>query len=146
MSALKTMMIEENVVENIAEYMWFVIGVALNGFMLLIFGLYVSINRMKYQVSLGDGGNKRLNNAIRTHANGVEHVPMFFLQVLALEFLATTDTTLAILVTVFTLSRVVHAVGMFGGPFICRRIGATITYLAHLVAVLILIKTLVMAL
>lgn len=128
------------------EYMWFVTGVAFNALILLLLTMNVSRIRMKHQISLGDGGNKDLNKAIRTHANGVEQVPMFFLTILGAEFLEVADGILAPVVIAFTLSRVLHAVGMLGGPFICRRIGAAVTYFMQMAAVAILIKTLLSAL
>lgn len=128
------------------EYMWFVIGAALNGLILLLLTINVSRIRMKHQISLGDGGNKRLNRAIRTHANGVEQVPMFLLLVLSLEFLKASSDLLGAIVILFTISRVFHAIGMLGGPFICRRVGAGVTYLAQMVVVALLVKNVLIAL
>ena len=122
------------------DYQWFVIGTALNGLILLLLTINVSRIRMKHQISLGDGGNKSLNKAIRTHANGVEQVPMFLLLVLSLEFLKVSSDLLGAIVMLFTLSRLFHAVGMLGGPFICRRVGAGVTYLAQMAVVALLVK------
>ena len=48
---------------------------ALLGIVYLSLTCYVITGRWKYQVSLGDGGEKDLNRRIRAHGNFVETVP-----------------------------------------------------------------------
>ena len=123
---------------------WFAVGMLINAAVLIVLTVNVSRLRIKNQISLGDGGNKDLQKAIRAHANGIEQVPVFMLMVLALVFTGTSDMMVAVLVITFSLSRIAHAVGMLGGPFIFRRVGAAVTFLAQIViCVLLLIALLV---
>lgn len=77
-----------------------------------------------------------MKKAVRAHGNGVEHVAMFGLAILALELSNVSTDILATLVIGFTLARIVHAAGMLGSAFNARRIGAAATYLFELSALL----------
>jgi len=114
---------------------WFAAFVVMNGALLLLFTAYVSRLRMKHKVSYGDGSNHQLMKAIRVHANGVEQVPIYGLLILALCYLGASSVLLAVLIISFTLSRVLHAYGMFFGVIILRQFGAGITYLAQFSAI-----------
>ena len=116
------------------NYFWFSALVAVNSLLILALALNVSKLRVKYKISLGDGGNKSLMAAIRTHCNSVEQLPIFALVILALTLLKLSTSTLAILVIGFTLARFFHAYGMLYRIFIARRIGAGFTYIFQIVA------------
>lgn len=120
------------------NFFWFAVLVSLNSFLLLMLAMNVSRLRIKYKISLGDGGNKILMAAIRTHANAIEQFPIYAIALLALTLLELSSTTLAILVIGFTFSRVFHAYGMLYRVFIARRIGAGFTYIFQIVATIVL--------
>ncbi|MDY6943936.1 MAG: MAPEG family protein [Pseudomonadota bacterium] len=124
-------------------FYWFAVFVAANALMVIALALNVSSLRIRLKVANGDGGRVELKRAIRAHANGVEHVTMFGLIVLALSLLAAQDTWLAALVGAFTLARILHAAGMLASQFNLRRVGASVTYLAELAGVLLLLRYLV---
>jgi uncharacterized membrane protein YecN with MAPEG domain len=116
------------------DYFWFSVLVAANGLLLFILTVNVSRIRMKNKISLGDGDNKPLLEAIRTHGNNVEQFPVYALVILALTFMGASSTLLAGLVIAYTLSRITHAYGMLNSHFTSRRIGMAVTYLLQLVA------------
>lgn len=119
-------------------YFWFGVFVFANVLIVTLLAINVSRVRMREKISHGDGGNSTMQRAIRTHGNAVEHVAMFALVVLALELAAAPGALLGTLVIAFTISRLLHPVGMLGEPFNARRVGAGITFLCELVGVLAL--------
>jgi uncharacterized protein len=124
----------------VSQYYWFIIFVSLNSFILLGLAGYVSTLRLRYKISFGDGGNKHLLKAIRTHANGAEQVPIFSLLILGLSLVSYSQKAIAIFVVSFTAARVAHAVGMLFRKHIFRQVGAGLTYLLQLlVAVALLV-------
>ncbi len=120
------------------DYFWFSVFVALQALLLFTLAMRVSLLRIKFKISTGDGDNKTLFAAIRAQGNAIEQVPMFAFLLLALTLNELPSMYLSTLVTAFTLARVAHAVGMNHQVFIARRLGAGITYLLQLVAVFML--------
>ncbi|WP_019030079.1 MAPEG family protein [Colwellia piezophila] len=118
------------------NYFWFSVLIAMNSLLILILAMNVSRLRIKYKISLGDGGNKRLMAAIRTHCNGVEQLPIFAMVILVLTLLGASTSILSILVIGFTLARLCHAYGMLYRIFIARRLGAGFTYIFQMIAAL----------
>lgn len=116
------------------SYFWFCVLVAVNSLLLVILAGYVSRLRYRYRISVGDNGNKHLYVAMRTHANGIEQVPTYALLILGLSFYNASELVLASLVIAFTLSRILHAVGMLHRMHLARRIGAGLTYLLQIIA------------
>jgi len=117
-----------------AAHFWFDLFVFLNVLILTLLALNISRLRISEKVANGDGNNVELKKAIRAHGNGVEHVVVFALLILALESGSAPSTLLAALVGVFTLGRLAHAAGMLGSFFNLRRLGAVTTYLLELAA------------
>lgn len=117
------------------NYFWFSVFVLLNTAILFLLTANVSRLRLKFRISVGDGGNNDLIYAMRAHGNAVEQVPGFALIVLALTFLHAAQTLLAVVVIVFTVVRALHAYGMLFKSFPARRIGAGGTYLLQLLGV-----------
>jgi uncharacterized membrane protein YecN with MAPEG domain len=117
-------------------YFWFVLYVALNALLVTLLALNVSRNRMKHGVANGDGGKTEMKAAIRAHGNAVEHVSVFALVVLALEFAAAPGALLGTLVLGFTASRLMHAASILGSAFQLRRAAAGLTYLAEAAGIL----------
>ncbi len=122
---------------------WFVTLVTANSLLILLLALHVSRLRITRRIAYGDGGDTTMNQAIRAHANAVEHVTIYALMILALSMTAASSSLLAALVTVFTVSRLVHAYGMVGRVFNARRLGAGVTYLCELAALLALLIALI---
>lgn len=121
-----------------AQYFWFVWLVALNALLVLLLALHVSRLRIVKKIPYGDGGDIDMNQAIRAHANAVEHVTIFALGVLALSLMNVQSQWLGGLVVAFTLARLCHAYGMNARRFNARRLGAAVTYLSELLAVWLL--------
>jgi len=116
---------------------WFNFYVFVNILLLTLLAFNVSRLRMKERVSLGDGGKATLKNAIRSHANSVEHAVPFGLVVLALS-LSHQVAPLPYLVCGFTLSRLLFSAGMLLPRMSFRRSGAGLTYLLELIALVML--------
>ncbi len=123
-------------------YFWFITLITSNSLLILLLALQVSRLRIVKRIAYGDGGDATMNQAIRAHANAVEHVTIYALMILALSMTAASSTLLAGLVTVFTVSRLIHAYGMLGRVFNARRVGAGLSYLCELLALLALLVTL----
>jgi uncharacterized membrane protein YecN with MAPEG domain len=121
---------------RMSHFYWFEVYVFLNALMLTLLALNISRLRITEKVANGDGGKLVLKQAIRTHMNGIEHVLMYGLVILALSFAAPPKALMATLVIGFTLSRLVHAMGMMTTLFQARRIGAGVTYLFEVGAIL----------
>lgn len=116
------------------NYFWVSVLISVNSLLVLVLAMNVSRLRIKYKISLGDGGNKCLMAAIRTHCNVLEQLPIFAIVLITLTFLGASTTLLSILVIGFTLARFIHAYGMLYRVFIARRIGAGFTYALQLIA------------
>ena len=83
-------------------------------FLLLMTALAANVVRQRLggKVSLGDGGNKTLNQAIRAHGNAAEYVPLVLIGLAVLELTGASGTALHLYGGVFFLGRLLHAVGM----------------------------------
>ena len=125
------------------EHFWFGIYAASSGLLTLILASYVSRLRMTKRIPYGDGGDTEMNQAVRAHANAIEHVGIFGLMALALSLLGSPYAIQATLVIGFILSRVIHAYGMIGRAFPARQWGAGFTYLLELAAVIALVTELI---
>jgi uncharacterized membrane protein YecN with MAPEG domain len=125
-----------NFLNQHTEFAWFVL---LNSALLLALAMNVSRLRIRYKQPYGDGGVRELNQAIRAHANGIEYVPLFALNVLALSMLNFTGGWLLAIVLGFTAGRVLHAYGMLWRVFPARRGGALASYLFMVIAIVILL-------
>jgi len=99
----------------------------------------VSLMRMRYRISLGDGGKSDLSQAIRAHANFVEYVPFTLLLLLIASVFQANLYLVLVGCLLLLLHRVLHAVGMRPegavNPF--RRSGALLTYLTVIYASLL---------
>ena len=111
----------------------FALFIGANSLLLVALAFYISSLRIKHKISTGDGGNSQLFKAIRTHANGVEQVPIFSFVLLTLIYLGSDFTFVVVLALGFTLARLLHAYGMLFRAHKGRQIGAAITYLLQVV-------------
>lgn len=125
------------------DFYWFGVLVSVNAFLLFLLTANVSRLRLKYNISLGDGGNKPLMAAIRTHANAVEQIPIYCLLILAMTYQHPSSKIIPVFVIAFTVARLCHAYGMLYQVFIMRRIGAAATYLVQLMAIATLLLHLI---
>ena len=106
-------------------------------FLLLMIGLSVAVVRRRMQagVSLGDGDDKALRQAIRAHANAAEHIPLILIGLGALEALGAATAALLGYGGVLVVARLLHAMGLSrpntANPL--RQIGVIFTWLVMLV-------------
>ncbi|KJC37096.1 hypothetical protein UP09_27970 [Bradyrhizobium sp. LTSP885] len=82
--------------------------------------------------AFSDGGNLALRNAIRTHANFMEYVPIITLMVAFLEMSGAPASRVHLLMGALLLSRLIHPLGMYASPDslqfrVCRVGGIVIT-------------------
>lgn len=122
---------------------WFVVFAAVNGLLVTLLAINVSINRIKHKVGNGDGGKLPVKSAIRAHGNAVEHTTIYAIIILALSFMNTPGSLQAVLVIGFSLSRLAHAVSMLTAKFNLRRLAAGGTYLFELLGCISLVMLLV---
>lgn len=110
-----------------------VIGVTagLLGLLYVYLSFRISLMRMKKRVSLGDGGDTDLIQAVRAHANFIEYVPITLVLLLIAAFLEANIWLVTIGCIMLLVHRILHAIGMRPegavNPF--RRSGALLTYI-----------------
>lgn len=121
------------------DFHWFNLFVAFNVLLLTLLGLNVTRVRIREQVANGDGNKPAMRAAIRAHGNGVEHVTVFALVLLALSFAPLPALAMPLLVILFSLARLTHAHGMLARNFTTRRIGAGLSFTLELSAVALLV-------
>lgn len=101
--------------------------IAANILILLWLAVRVIARRFKGRVSMGDGGSEDLAKAIRTHGNAQEYIPAAMVALLCLALLAAPIWQVHALGGAFTLARLLHPMGMSGGPLIFRQAGTVLT-------------------
>lgn len=104
--------------------------VAINILMLVWLAFRVVTHRFRGKISMGDGGSEALAKAIRVHGNASENTPPMLIGLLALAFLSGPIWSIHALGIGFTLGRILHAIGMGGGPIIFRQVGMMLTWTA----------------
>ena len=122
---------------------WFFIFVAVHGLFLVAVSISISMLRIKYRISYGDGDNTLLRKAIRIHVNGIEQVPIFGLLILALALMGISETVMAVLVVLFTAARLSHGYGMLRKRRLFRQFCAAFTYLSQITAIVLVATLLV---
>lgn len=108
---------------------------ALNMAILIWIVLQTSRLRVRYKVSIGDGGVKHLVRIIRGHANAVENMPIFLIMLLIAVLLGMPAGAAHGLGLVFTIGRGFHAWHFIqeDAPRWQRGGGFTLSFLAQLV-------------
>lgn len=83
-------------------------------FLILLLALAAGVvrRRLRGQVSLGDGGDAALRQAIRAHGNAAEYVPIVLIGLGVLENMGTSAVLLHLYGSVFFLGRLLHAWGL----------------------------------
>lgn len=111
--------------------------------LLAILAVNVSRVRIQEKIAHGDGGNKKLRNAIRSHGNALEFILPFALLVLALDMGNTDKGLVAFLAFNFIFIRVAHAWSMISFLFKLRQITAAATYLFMVIGCGVLARQLI---
>ena len=109
---------------------------ALLGLLFLLLSGMVSKHRLRAQVSLGDGNDASLGQAIRAQANFAEYVPIALILIGLAEVFGAGDVLLHSLAGGLLLGRVLHAWGMNQprAVHVTRKIGMLLTWLSILLA------------
>lgn len=110
--------------------------IGLNALLLLALAYNVGSRRgAQKQLQPGDMGDAKLTRAIRAHANFAEHAPIVLLLLLVLALLGFEPLWLHVYGAVFTVGRMVGAVGMMrpNHPNALRFTGNLVTGLALLI-------------
>jgi len=106
----------------------------------------LSFNVVRYRagkkVSLGSGGDKDLEHAIRAQANFIEYVPLALILMWILESLTLSGRLTFWLGVALLLSRVAHALGMLFPKdlFVLRQLGMFVTFVVLLTACLMILQ------
>jgi uncharacterized membrane protein YecN with MAPEG domain len=109
------------------------------GLLLLVLTLRVVYLRRTLLVGMGSGEHRRLEKAIRAHANLIEYVPLALILMLLLEQQGAPRWQLHALGVTLVLSRHLHAWGLsrHSGVSFGRLVGTTGTLLVILAAALL---------
>ena len=93
-------------------------------------GSRVSRLRLRHKVSVGDGGNDRIVNAMRAQANFVEYTPFVLILLALVELAARSPTWLWGVGALYIVGRLLHPFGLDRpAPNALRLIGILITWL-----------------
>jgi uncharacterized membrane protein YecN with MAPEG domain len=100
--------------------------------------------RMREKISVGDGGNEGLSRRMRAQLNFAENTPFVLVLIAAIELAGRGGVWLSLVGGAYMLARVLHGLGMDGGPWQWgRTVGIVVTMLTHVVlsvaAVLVLL-------
>lgn len=116
---------------------WVAVYAGVNILLLLFLAFQVVGARQKHKVSLGDGGNPAVLQAIRAHGNASEYVPAGLVALLLLAVLEPVPLlAVQVLGGMLTFGRLAHALGLStsAGVSAGRGIGMVLTWLSLLVA------------
>ncbi|WP_310476968.1 MAPEG family protein [Sandarakinorhabdus sp.] len=100
------------------------------GIVFFVLSLRVVQRRLAGMVSMGDGGDQRLLERIRTHGNFAEHVPFLLVLMAGIELTAGHHSPwLWITGGTLVLARISHAIGMSRpSPNAFRSVGVVVTF------------------
>ena len=118
---------------------------ALATLLVILLALLVVDQRRRSAVGLGDGGDRRLQQRMRVHANAVENLPLALLLLLLLELGGTSAALLHGFGAALLVARVLHAWGFLqsAGTSVGRFVGTLATWLLMIaMAVLLLVRVL----
>ena len=116
------------------------------GLLAVILTVRVILNRVRTGTNSGDGGDAQLAQAIRAHANFIEHAPLALVLLLVAETLGTSSMLINAAGTVLVVARTANAFGLSRslGPSMPRQAGAGLTILTvALMSLYILYRVLV---
>lgn len=105
-------------------------------FLLLMLALAINVVRLRMSegISLGDGDNKPLRAAIRTHGNAAEYVPLVLIGMGILEGLGVSASLLFLYGGIFFLGRLLHVLGLARARTVnrMRQLGIVLSWLTML--------------
>jgi hypothetical protein len=115
--------------------------VALNALVSLVLAGNVARQRARAKVALGDGGDEKLLQAIRAHANNVEYVPLSLVMLVLLALMQASAVVLHIVGASLLIGRSLHGYGLNKNPgaSVPRGVGMLLTFVAVLTSVVVLI-------
>jgi uncharacterized membrane protein YecN with MAPEG domain len=108
------------------------IYIAVNILLIFVLSLRVVGRRRSAKVSLGTGGDADLEVRTRAHGNAVEYIPITLLGLYALAAMGAPVWMIHAVGGVFTLGRVLHAIGLSGTILSARAFGMVLTWLGML--------------
>lgn len=115
---------------------------AVTGILLLVLSAQVVKFRLKYRKGLGVTDDRDFEAAVRAQANLVEYAPMGLLMLAIAELNGVASGLIYWTGMALVVGRILHAWGMIngrGGPHKARMIGILLTWLAILVAAVLLL-------
>ena len=104
----------------------------INILFLFLLSIRVVGGRMRTKVSLGSGGDPDLELRIRAHGNAAEYIPASMLGMIVLALLAVPVWAIHVLGGVFTLGRLLHALGLSASVLWARQFGMVFSWLGML--------------
>ncbi len=113
--------------------------VAVNILILVWLAVRVVGRRFRGKISMGDGGSDDLATAIRVHGNATEYIPAMLVGLLVLAFLDVPVWIIHALGATFTFGRLIHPIGMTGGPIQFRQVGILLTWICMVILSLVLL-------
>lgn len=113
--------------------------IAANILILIWLAFRVVTHRFRGKISMGDGGSSELATAIRVHGNASEYIPAMLVGLVALAFLQAPNWAIHGLGAGFTLGRLLHPVGMSGGPMLLRQLGIMLSWTTMIILSLALL-------
>lgn len=101
---------------------------ALLSLLIVLLSLNVIRLRRSERVILGDGGNSKLQVAIRTQGNATEYIPISLILLLLLELSKGSSVLLHIGGIALLSGRLIHAGGLLTGTIKLRVLGMLLTF------------------
>ena len=110
---------------------------AILALIVLALAINVTKNRVKYRISIGDGGNPHMLRAIRLHGNAIEYAPLTLMLMLIYEINGGAHAVLHGIGIALIVARMVQTWGMWTTdmPGLGRRVGQSLTWVTLLVLV-----------
>ncbi|WP_303760152.1 MAPEG family protein [Alcanivorax jadensis] len=108
---------------------------ALSGFLIIALAANVVRFRLSKHVSLGDGGHKDGNRAIRAHGNTIEYIPLALILMALLEINGGGSTALHIYGILLVGGRIIYSYGMLiprSSANLARQLGVVTSWLVIL--------------
>lgn len=104
--------------------------VGLLGLLLLLLSLRVVYFRLYLRIDIGDGEQRKVQQAIRVQGNFTEYVPMIMLMVGLCEIQGLNPVILHAIGAALVFARVMHAIGLSrrSGPSFPRFVGSSLTF------------------
>jgi uncharacterized protein len=104
---------------------------AILALIVLALAINVTRHRVKFGVSIGDGGNPHMLRMIRLHGNAIEYIPLALVLMLIYEINGGAHIVLHIIGIALLAARLVQTWGMWSTatPGFARRTGQSLTWL-----------------